>query len=82
VFETHKLNESGFAEMHLYKQTMTDAVAQCLAAMPEGREKSLFKTNIDQAVFWGAKAIASKTGNFDQIVDYTPKGAEVNDAVK
>lgn len=80
MFETHKLNEQGMAEMHIYKQTMTDAVTQCLENMPEGRNKALFQTGIEQAVFWGAKAIASKDGNHSEIVTYSNKGAEVKNA--
>lgn len=70
MFETHKLNNLGFNEMNEYKETMAHAVIKCIKLMPEGREKSLFKTNIEEAVFWGAKAIASKDGNYSEVFKY------------
>lgn len=70
MFETHKLNENGFKEVLEYKNTMAKAVNDVLTAMPEGREKAIFKTKIEEAVFFGAKAIAGKDGNYTEITDY------------
>jgi hypothetical protein len=41
MFETHKLNESGFKWMEFYKKTMSLAVSEVMLAMPEGRDKSI-----------------------------------------
>lgn len=70
MFDTHKLNEQGFKEMEAYKKTMADAVGFVAATMPDGREKSIFLTKLEEAVFFGAKAIASKDGNFTEIKSY------------
>ena len=70
MFETHKLNEAGFKAMHEFKQKMSLAVSEAMFAMPEGRNKAIFKTKIDEAVFFGAKAIAEHEGNFTEIVNY------------
>jgi hypothetical protein len=71
MFDTHKLNDKGFAEVKRFKETMSVAVSLVLNDMPEGREKSLFKTQIETAMFFGTKAIAGKEGNFTEIVKYT-----------
>lgn len=70
MFETHKLNESGFTEVAKLKTGLSVAVAAALELMPEGREKAVFKTKIEEAVFFGTKAVASKPGNFTEIVGY------------
>ncbi len=70
MFDTHKLNDKGFSEMQSYKETVAKAVNQVLDLMPAGREKAIFQTKIEEAVFFGAKAIASKEGNFSEITKY------------
>ena len=70
MFETHKLNETGFKAMHDFKAEMSLAVSKAMMGMPEGRNKSIFKTKIDEAVFFGAKSIAEHEGNFVEIVNY------------
>ncbi len=70
MFETHKLNENGFKEMNEFKENFANAVNNALSLMAESREKSIFKTKIEEAVFFGAKAIASKPENFDSIKIY------------
>ena len=71
MFDTHKLNEQGFKEVSQLKLSMADAVFKALLLMPEGREKSVFKTHIETAMFFGTKAIAGKDGNYTDIVKYT-----------
>lgn len=71
MFDTHKLNETGFSEVKQLKSEMSKAVEAALSLMPEGREKSIFKTKIEEAMFFGTKAIAGKDGNFTEIVKYT-----------
>lgn len=78
MFETHKLNEKGFLEVHMLKQRITDAVEDVLQLMPENREKNLFKTNIETAMFYGTKCIAAKPENHTEIVTYSSKGAVTN----
>lgn len=74
MFETHKLNEKGFDEVRTLKALMAEAVEVALALMPEGREKAVFKTKIEEAMFFGTKAIAGKEGNFSEIIQYRPGG--------
>lgn len=68
MFETHKLTEQGFKEIAEFKDTLKEAVDKIDKLMAEGREKSLFKTNLETALFWGKKAIAGKEGNYSEII--------------
>ena len=70
MFDTHKLNDEGFAAMEQYKQTMADAVKQATSLMLDGREKAIFITKMEEGVFFGAKAIASRPGNHTEIKTY------------
>ena len=70
MFETHKLNETGFTEVAKLKSEMNKSVTEALTLMPEGREKAVFKTKIEEAMFFGTKAIAGKDGNYTEIVKY------------
>ena len=70
MFDTHKLNEKGFEIMKAYKQIMADAVKDVVRAMPDGREKALFLTKVEEAVFFGAKAIASVPENHTEVTSY------------
>lgn len=70
MFETHKLNEKGFDDVRALKATMAEAIEFALALMPEGREKSIFRTKIEEAMFFGTKAVAGKDGNYSEIIEY------------
>lgn len=70
MFETHKLNENGFAEVVTFKKTLAHAWREIEGLLPEGREKSVFKTKMEEAVFFGTKAIASKSGNSTEVTNY------------
>lgn len=70
MFDTHKLNEAGFDEMKRFKQKMASAIREVLADMPDGREKAIFLTKMEEAVFFGAKAIASDPQFHTEVVSY------------
>ena len=74
MFESYKLNEKGFEAMKNFKEKMSIAASEAMLLMPEGREKALFKTKIEEAVFFGAKAVSSSEGNFEEIINYTEVG--------
>lgn len=65
MFDTHKLNENGFREMRVFKSAMANAAKTVLDMMDDGREKALFTTKLEEAVFFGAKAIAQKPDNHE-----------------
>jgi hypothetical protein len=70
MFDTHKLNESGFEEVRKFKSLMSLAVTEALSLLPDSREKSIFVTKLEEAMFFGTKAIASKTENHTEITKY------------
>jgi hypothetical protein len=70
MFDTHKLNDAGFAEMQRFKQNMANAVKNVTQDMPDSREKSIFLTKIEEAVFFGAKAIASNPAYHYEVTTY------------
>lgn len=70
MFETHKLNENGFEAVREFKITLSIAVSKAMKLLPEGREKAIFKTKLEEAVFFGTKAIAANPENHSEIIDY------------
>lgn len=70
MFETHVLNEKGMEEVKLLKAIMGGTLERLLPHLPDTRETSIFKTKIEEAMFFGVKAIASKDGNYKEIVKY------------
>ncbi len=70
MFPTHMLNEQGKKEMSDFKSKLAATLTEVEQLMVEGREKALFKTKIEEAVFFGAKAIAGKEGNFDSVTHF------------
>lgn len=70
MFETHKCNESGFAEIATFKTQIAHALREVDGLLPEGREKSIFKTKIEEAIFFGTKSIASKPENHTEVTNY------------
>ena len=70
LFDTHLLNDKGLEEVEKYKSCLSSSINECLSLMPEGRYKAIFKTKVEEAAFFGTKAIAGKEGNYDTIKEY------------
>lgn len=70
MFEYHKLSAKGLEDITNFKSKLSKVITEALELIPEGREKAVFKTKIEEAVFFGAKAIASKEGNFTDVTKY------------
>lgn len=70
MFDTHMLNDKGKTAMQSYKKAIAEAVKNAAGAMPEGRDKAIFLTKMEEGVFFGAKAIAGTPGNFDSKTEY------------
>lgn len=70
MFDTHKLNEQGFERMKEFKTVMASAVKQVAETMPEGRDRAIFLTKMEEGVFFGAKAIAGNALNHTEKIEY------------
>lgn len=70
MFNTHILNDTGLNEMRSFKMVMANTAKMVQEQMPEGREKSIFMTKMEEAVFFGAKAISGKKGNYAKLEEY------------
>lgn len=70
MITNYKLNAKGAADVEFFKNTIAQTINKVATMMPEGREKSLFLTNIEQASFFGTKAISSLEGNYTEVVTY------------
>lgn len=64
------LNDLGKKRMADYKQVMANAVKIVITAMPDGREKAIFLTKMEEGVFFGAKAIAALPENHDSKTEF------------
>lgn len=71
MFETHKLNETGHEAVKEFKTAMALAVRTIDALLPEqGCDVDKFNAKIEEAVFFGTKAIASRPENHTEVVTY------------
>ena len=70
MFDTHKLNDRGVEKVAMFKTKMSSSIGKVMQLIPEGREKAIFKTKVEEAVFFGTKAIAAKPENHSEIVKY------------
>jgi hypothetical protein len=70
MFDTYKLNDQGFEAVSIFKNEIADTLKKIDSIIPEGREKSVFKMKLEEAVFFGTKAISAKPGNFSEVVNY------------
>ena len=77
MFDMHMLNPNGVQEVRKLKTEMNKAASKALALMPDGREKQLFKTHLETAMFYGTKAVASKDGNYSEIIKFVEGETDV-----
>lgn len=70
MFETHKLNEQGFEAVKVLKSKMNKTVTEVLEVLPEGRDKSIFKTKLEEAMFFATRAIAADPSNHTEVITY------------
>lgn len=70
MFETHKLNENGFEAVKKFKVGLSLAISEAMTHLPEGRDKAIFRTKLEETVFFGTRAIAADAKNHSEILDY------------
>lgn len=65
MFDFHILNDEGKKAVTEFKSTISEATKKCLEMLPDGRDKAIFITKLEEAVFFGTRAVASKEGNYE-----------------
>lgn len=70
MFPVHKLNERGFEAVEKFKQLISNAAIEAMNEMPEGRDKAIFMTKLDEAMFFGTRAIASHEIMHEQVKSF------------
>jgi uncharacterized protein YaaR (DUF327 family) len=70
MFTTHMLNTEGKKQMAAFKTAAKNFVVEAIQSMEDSKEKDIFLQKIDEAVFFGAKAIAQMEDNHESKTDY------------
>lgn len=70
MFDSHKLNPQGIEKVSAFKTAISMAVKSVSDLLPEGRDKSIFITKIEEAVFFGTRAIAANDENHEGKTEY------------
>ena len=70
MFDTHLLNEEGLEKMKEFKNKMSMTCSEVMELMSDPRAKAIFATKVEEAVFFGAKSIASNPENHKEIIGY------------
>lgn len=65
MFTHYELNENGEQDLAYFREKLKNAMDEILPLLPEGREKSIFKTKLEEAAFWAVKAISSLPENIE-----------------
>jgi len=69
-FETHKLNEKGFEAVKNLKTEIVKLLNYVVEELPDGRERSLAITKLEEFSFFATKAVAGKEENHTEIIKY------------
>lgn len=70
MFDTHLLNDEGLEKMKEFKTKMSLVCTEVMEVMHDPRSRAIFKTKVEEAVFFGAKAIAESPENHKEIIKY------------
>lgn len=70
MLSTYLLNDTGLEKTKTMKTCLQTAVTEVLTMLPEGREKSIFKTKIEEAAFFATRAIAAEPTNHKEAIHY------------
>lgn len=59
-FGYHKPDAEGSRKIQRHRDMLADLCLEILQDIPEGREASVFKTKLEEAMFWASAAVARK----------------------
>jgi len=66
----YKLTQAGIISLQASKLTFSDAQETILGMMPEGREKAIVRTKLQEASFYMTRGIASAEQNHSEIITH------------
>jgi hypothetical protein len=67
MFQSRTLTLEGQKEIKSLQHEIKPVVDKMLLMLPEGREKALFKHNLELALYFGMKSLAMKPGNSEEV---------------
>lgn len=70
MLHTYLLNDEGLQRTKELKSKLQAGINDVLALLPEGREKSIFKTKVEEAAFFATRAIAMQPENHKEVISY------------
>lgn len=70
MFNEYILNEAGKSELNEFKKLMAAMTRRTTDLMPEGHELDEFRVRIEEATYFGSRAICSKEGNHCGLLMY------------
>lgn len=68
MFETYMLNDLGKEQVRYFKTKMELLVTHSENMLVDGREKAIFKSKIEEAMFYGTRAIAKNPAHHSEVL--------------
>ncbi len=71
MFDRHMINEKGIDTVDEFKSEFAQLTESMMFRMAEGKAKARFFTKMEEAIFWGTRAICEVPENCKEIIVYS-----------